>query len=298
MKAARPLDDIIKPSIPLAFAHSGSPLKQARSGHPDGPMVSRAPVPPQYPATFTIQSTRATPSSAQPVPQSTYATEHPTVGRIFATISQGVGVQCSGVLLVSKNHSVIDTAAHCLYDPNKQTWFQNLMFCPQYFNGCPGDMWYARYAAMDTGWMSSHNSEQDFGDFSVAPNLDGISIGSFIGGSGYLYDGPHYTSEDAYGYPHNLSNGEIMYTCSGSGAPVPGSRTPAPSPLLSGIPCDMGEGSSGGPWFTHYNGGVFVNGHSDAGTIIPTTNGQSISIMVSPYYNDEWYNIYNLVQEH
>jgi hypothetical protein len=169
------------------------------------------------------------------------------------------------------------------------------MFCPQYYNGsCPAGEWFGRYSSVDGGWISSQNYAQDFGDFAVAPDPYGITIGAAIGASGYLYNGPQFSAQEvAYGYPGNLSNGQIMYVCNGNGIPDQGSP---PNPGLEGMPCDMGEGSSGGPWFTHDpTYGVVVNGHNDISSSA-IINGQSVAILYSPYYNSEWYNVFNNAQ--
>jgi hypothetical protein len=165
----------------------------------------------------------------------------------------------------------------------KKTWLQNIMFCPQYFTGCPGEMWYARYTTIDSGWKFTKSAGLDFGDFAVYPN-NGITIGATVGESGYRYNGPYYTNEDVYGYPGGL----IMYTCSGTGIPSPEPEL-AHNRFLPGIRCGIGPGGSGGPWFTHNNGGVFVNGHNDHYT--------PFSEVISPYYDSEWYNNFNHAQE-
>src|SRR5207248_9288186 len=42
-----------------------------------------------------------------------------TVGKVFATNAAGQDLTCSGTAVVSSNHSVVDTAGHCLY------WYGN-----------------------------------------------------------------------------------------------------------------------------------------------------------------------------
>lgn len=229
------------------------------------------------------------PTNAQLVSTSLYATKLRTVGKLFVidpSTNPGVigGGSCSAVSLVSNNHSVVDTAGHCLYNQDKNTWNEDILFCPQYNNGiCPVGKWVAKFVSVDAAWKSNHNATQDFGDIAVVANSNG-ALTDVVGASGYGYDGPQFTNEQAYGYPGNLSNGQVMYSCNGTGLTDPGHN-----PGLAGIPCsNMEGGSSGGPWFSHdAKGNMFVNGHNDVG---------AEGLMFSPHYNSEWFAVFNSVQ--
>jgi len=243
-------------------------IRPLGSSHPSGSAASNSSFSPAV-------------SPAQPIPRSLYPTQFRTVGKIFTTLAGGTDVG-SGVALISKNRSVVDTAGHVFYDLGKRIWVQKVMFCPQYNNGnCPAGKWVAHVASVDSAWQSNGNFGQDFGDMAVFPMNKGV-LDNVIGGSAYQYNGSQFTNELAAGYPENL-NGEVMYACSGTGV-----ADPAKNPRLAGIPCNMGGGSSGGPWFSHdAKGHVFVNGH---------TSAAAEGLLFAPYYNSEWFAVFNAVQ--
>src|SRR5258708_2979932 len=50
-----------------------------------------------------------------------------TVGKVFFTTGAGQDAVCSGTAVVSNNHSVVDTARHCLYLYGD--WMHTVIFC-------------------------------------------------------------------------------------------------------------------------------------------------------------------------
>src|SRR5258708_6956808 len=65
-----------------------------------------------------------------------------TGGKLFLTSATGQNLACSGTAVASLNHSVVDTAGHCLYWQGG--WMQNGIFRPLYEKGprpycCLGD---------------------------------------------------------------------------------------------------------------------------------------------------------------
>lgn len=232
----------------------------------------------------------AAPLSTSKVPHSSYSVfPYSTVGKVFFTDSRtGLNYVCSGASANSNNLSVVDTAGHCVVQGGSGgNWYTNWQFCPQYFKGStPYGCWVARQLWSLNTWVNTGSLEDDFGDAVVSPNGYG-NIVSVVGGTGSAYGFPKKQNFTALGYPAEAPyNGNLMYKCvSGSAAHGFDDGT-----VLS-IACNMTGGSSGGPWLISYNGTFgYVNGHND----FKYTNDPAH--MYSPYYDSEWYTVFNAAQ--
>ena len=236
----------------------------------------------------------STPASQGPVAPKNYANWSvlATVGKIFFTDSKtGDGYVCSGTAIVSKNQSVVDTAGHCVIEGgSKNNWYTHWQFCPQYNNG-PSQYgcWSARTLWTRADWANSASQEDDFGEAVIYPNSLHQHLTSVVGGAGWAYNQPVPQTVTAYGYSAEGSfNGQTMQTCSG---------TSVSSSLDDGtvvtIPCtQMTGGASGGPWFISLNGKPgYVNGHNDY-----VDNRNAPATVTSPYYDSDWYAVYNAAQ--
>ncbi len=223
-------------------------------------------------------------------PQSYYSYyPYSTVGKIFFTDPQtGYNYVCSGASVNSTNLNVVDTAGHCVVGGGSAgDWYTNWAFCPQYYYGyAPYGCWYARYSVTSYDWFYSGSLEDDFGDVAVWPNAYGNLV-NVVGGTGWAYG--QSTSQYFYpfGYPAEAPfDGNSMYYCADTGTAYGFDD----GTVISAY-CDMTGGSSGGPWLISLNGTFgYVNGHND---FKYTSDNYH---MYSPYYDSDWYNVFNVAQ--
>jgi len=210
-----------------------------------------------------------------------------TVGKIFFT-NGGRDSMCSGTAVISLNHSVVDTAGHCLYLYGN--WAQNVIFCPLYENGStPYGCWAARALEVPSDWISAKPNDyhHDMGIAIVAPNSQG-ALTDAVGGAGWAYNQPVNQPFYAYGYPAGYPfDGQTRQSCSSSS----GTLWQHGAGNVISIPCNMTGGSSGGPWFIQINGNWYLNGHNDFISSI------KLGHMFSPYYDDTWYAMYDKAQK-
>ena len=211
-----------------------------------------------------------------------------TVGKVFFTTSSGQNSMCSGTAVTSSNHSVVDTAGHCLYMYGG--WSRNVIFCPLYDNGItPYDCWAARDLEVPSDWINAKPNDyhHDFGIAIVAPNNQG-NLTDVVGGIGWAYNQPVNQPFYAYGYPAAYPfDGQTRQSCENASGTL---QQHGDGNVIS-IPCNMTGGSSGGPWFIKVNGTWYLNGHNDF------INRLYPDHMFSPYYDDTWYALYDKAQK-
>lgn len=211
-----------------------------------------------------------------------------TVGKVFFTTASGRDSMCSGTAVVSANHSVVDTAGHCLYMYGG--WSKNVIFCPLYDNGkTPYGCWAARDLEVPSDWINAKPGDlhHDFGMAIVAPNSQGV-LTDLVGGAGWAYNQPTNQLFYAYGYPAAPPyDGQTRQSCENAR----GTTWQHGGGNVISIPCKMTGGSSGGPWFIQSNGTSYLNGHNDF--ISSLRPGH----MFSPYYDDTWYTLYQKAQQ-
>jgi V8-like Glu-specific endopeptidase len=211
-----------------------------------------------------------------------------TVGKVFFTNAAGQDLTCSGTAVESLNHSVVDTAGHCLYWHGD--WVQNVIFCPLYENGrTPYGCWAARDLEVPSDWIDAKPNDyhHDFGMFIVAPNGQG-DLTDLVGGAGWAYNQPVNQLFYAHGYPAGYPyDGQTRQSCEGSF----GTIWQHGGGNVVSIPCGMTGGSSGGPWFIQISGNWYLNGHNDF------TSSLQPRHMFSPYYDDTWYALYDKAQQ-
>jgi V8-like Glu-specific endopeptidase len=211
-----------------------------------------------------------------------------TVGKLFFTGATGQDLVCSGTAVMSNNHSVVDTAGHCIYWHGD--WVHNVIFCPLYENGTtPYGCWAARDLEAPSDWIDARPGDyhHDFGMAIVAPNSEGL-LTDLVGGAGWAYNQPVTQPFYAYGYPAaHPFDGQTRQSCESS---LGTTRKHGGGTVVS-IPCNMTGGSSGGPWFIQIGGNWYLNGHNDFISILQPGH------MFSPYYDDTWYALYTRAQQ-
>jgi V8-like Glu-specific endopeptidase len=231
---------------------------------------------------------KATQQQGQPPRNENLSYPLSTVGKVFLTNAAGQDMACSGTAIMSSNHSVVDTAGHCLYLNGR--WVQNVIFCPLYENGkTPYGCWAARDLEVPSDWIDARPNDlhHDFGMVIVAPNSKGV-LTDLVGGAGWAYNQPANQTFYAYGYPAGSPfDGQTRKSCEG----LVGTTWKHGGGNVVSIPCGMTGGSSGGPWFIQINGNLYLNGHNDF------TSGILPGHMFSPYYDDTWFALYDKAQQ-
>lgn len=243
--------------------------------------ISHAPT--LTPASIDISLGEAVRQEGQPPRNEELSYPLSTVGKVFFTNNAGQNLVCSGTAVVSSNHSVVDTAGHCLYWNGN--WVQNVIFCPLYENGrTPYSCWAARALETPSDWIDARPNDyhHDFGMAIVSSNSQG-DLTDLVGGAGWAYNQPVNQLFYAYGYPAGYPfDGQTRQSCEGA----EGTLWRHGDGTVVSIPCGLTGGSSGGPWFIQSNGNWYLNGHNDF------TSSMRHGHMFSPYYDDTWYALY------
>ncbi len=246
MAEAIPVDDI-------GIAGDPPPSEDPVIPDPDAPEVTRPGDPPaiERDASRTNGANslmdQSAPNNAVEV-TTLPAYPHRAMGKVFFTIP-GVGDrECSGGVIASDNRSVVWTAGHCLAEGGGETWYENFMFVPAYFDGDePAERWAARTLATFVGWYSNEYFNYDLGA-AVMERRDGQSIVDVTGSLGWMFNAAHETDTSQFGYPGEgtIFNGQRMWTCNEpyTGAVNRGSSGPS----MQTNDCDYTAGASGGPW--------------------------------------------------
>lgn len=217
----------------------------ATSPRSDGPLDI-----PTFPSASTSAATGDfTPGNVQEFPQVVH-------GRVFFTIGSEQ-YSCSGTLVRSLNRNVVFTAGHCVFDTATKAFVQHLAFVPGYESG-GGPLGTVAATSMYTTsqWFNSGNLSYDIGVFLLERPLQdeiggrriAFDLNPSVRNAKGRYSPREYT---VYGYPAKptpLFDGETLQGCvvrfSGRDN---GSGNLRPYPL-SGKPCSMQQGASGGGW--------------------------------------------------
>ncbi|MEU7898285.1 hypothetical protein AB0B45_36160 [Nonomuraea sp. NPDC049152] len=171
-----------------------------------------------------------------------------TAGKVFGIGGNGRDFVASGNVVTSKDGDVVVTVAHALINDDKQ-WSKNLVFVPAYKDGkAPYGKFAARTMFIWSGYtdVQGNDSTLDFGMLVVKP-VGGKQIQKVVGGQGIRFNAtPNGARNVLLGYPSNGNAGKTLQYCTGP------SVNPAYG-MTYAIICDMGGGSSGGPWFQSFN---------------------------------------------
>ena len=217
-----------------------------------------------------------------------------TAGKVFFT-SGGLGYVCSGTIVNSEGKDSVWTAGHCVHSGSGGTWHSNWTFVPAYdddlANPRPYGTWSAAYLSSRSAWTNSSDFSQDIGVATMNTNFGGWHIADYFGGQGITVNRGKNVYEYAFGYPAEYPfDGGNLYRCQGTTSPewdvwFTWSQTVK-------IPCDMTRGSSGGGWLYGYNGNWgWLNGvNSRIDRILSPT------IMLSPYFDNDAWDLYNFTR--
>ncbi|MBK8470720.1 MAG: hypothetical protein IPL45_13400 [Actinomycetales bacterium] len=215
-----------------------------------------------------------------------------TQGKLFFSKNGQDGWQCSATIVNSEGKDTIWTAGHCLHGGQGSSWHYNVAFVPAYdddlANPRPYGTWTANQLWSKSAWVSNTDFSQDMGVAIMNTNW-GWHIVDYFGGQGITVNrGKSGVWENAFGYPAEwpFDGGNLMQ-CWGSTSPEWDAWFVWSQTVK--IPCDMTRGSSGGGWFYGYNGDWgWLNGvNSRIDRIVGPT------IMLSPYFDDDAWGLYN-----
>ncbi|MFG1974197.1 trypsin-like serine peptidase [Nonomuraea fuscirosea] len=171
-----------------------------------------------------------------------------TAGKVFGTGGNGKDFVASGTVVNSTDGDVIVTVAHAMIDGDGR-WSTNLVFVPAYKDGAaPYGKFTARTMYIWSGYYkdNAHQPPLDFGML-VVNKVKSKTPVQTVGGQGLRFNvTTEGTSNFLFGYPSNGNGGKTLQYCSGE------SVDPSYG-MKYAMLCDMGGGSSGGPWFQEFN---------------------------------------------
>ncbi|WP_445338360.1 trypsin-like serine peptidase [Clavibacter sp. CFBP 8614] len=178
----------------------------------------------------------------------------PTNGKIyFRDASTGENKICSGSALNSPSRRLVATAGHCVHKGPGGSWHQNWAFVPEYHNGArPHGTFTSNYFRTMDDWIgfgaTGRGFASDFAMVTTNTNASGSTVVNAVGGHGMTWTGNVFDAT-LFGYPANVSSGEVMQACWG------GSENRYLDFYrfhgMSG--CNWGGGASGGPWLRDYS---------------------------------------------
>ncbi|KAB2340552.1 trypsin-like serine peptidase [Actinomadura rudentiformis] len=231
----------VEPPVPTA---DDSPAPPSTSGESGDGFVPAAVTPQATPGTLALDYFSASKlwSGHGKMPAS-------TIGKLFYT-NNGTGYSCSAAVINSSNRNTIWTAGHCVSSGNKR-WYTNFAFVPDYHDGKrPHGTWTGKSWSVPNGYHDGKKHRYDMA--AIALNTSGgRKVGDVVGYQGYRFGEAHnettFHDVRAFGYPSKthpprdgISTQKLRF-CVGAATP---------DALYRRIGCDMGSGSSGGPWIT------------------------------------------------
>ena len=271
---------VVQPAGPGA-AGKATPVDEQIGGSTSPALSSYA-----YPAPFTRYA--LFPSSQYNVyPNRTH-------GKLFFSQRTPTGTGnfvCSGTVVTSAGHWLVETAGHCVANASTHTFSFNVQFVPAYQNGAaPYGAWSAFRLWTKTAWINSGNLREDRGFILLNGNSAGREIQDVTGSEGIAFNQGYLQHVVDFGYPAaSPFNGQTEQLCLASFEEQDPFNTSAGS-VPWGIGCDMTGGSSGGGWVIRYGpSGGYVNGHND---YIYTSPSRPLE-MFSPYFDNSELSLYN-----
>ncbi len=272
---------IVHPAKPGA-AFSAA-LMHRQLSHPGGPPITQH----FYPAPFTRFSLN--PADYAAYPNSAH-------GKLFFRII-GPGVdepsECSGTVVTSRGRSLVETAGHCVFNPDKpHVWYSDVEFVPAYQNGsAPFGRFPAAALWTKLAWFKRQDSRDDRGFIVLGRNSNGQLIQDSTGAEGIALNQGYQQNVLSLGYPAERPfNGQTEYACLSTFEELTTSIGETGAAPWS-IGCDMTGGSSGGGWVIDYGpAGGYVNGHN---SYSPIVDGKVRDLeMATPYFGNSELSLY------
>jgi hypothetical protein len=162
------------------------------------------------------------------------------------------------------------------------------IFVPGYRDGFrPFGSWTARRLFAPTAWTERGNIDHDVG-FAVLDTRNGQHLTDIVGAQPIAFNAPRGQYSYSFGYPAlGQYDGDSLFFCRGKAkSDRYGSRD-------QGLPCDMTDGSSGGPWLSRFDAatgaGVLTSVNSFGYDGMP-------DVMWGPYFDDAVRGVYDTAQ--
>jgi V8-like Glu-specific endopeptidase len=183
-----------------------------------------------------------------------------TVGKLFFT-QNGQNFVCSASVI---GRSTLATAGHCAHagSGGAAGWSTNRLFCPSFAGGAHPTVgcWGVVSSTTSFQWFNSRNFDRDYACM-VTGNTgtkQSNKIGNVTGWTGRAWNWPTRQPIFAWGYPQAAPfNGTRLITTA-STEWYQLNRNTSESQLSKYIGNDMTGGSSGGPWWLNFVGGVEI----------------------------------------
>ena len=191
MSAARPLQLAVSSSNP-ATTRNDSPAGTPTAVAPSGPGATTAATPSRELLTGTVAPQLT--SYAYPAPFTRYALFPASQYNVFPNRAHGKlffsqqtpngngNFVCSGTVVTSSGHWLVETAGHCVANSDTHTFSFNVAFVPAYRNGsAPYGVWTGSSLWTKTAWINSGNIREDRGFIILNTNSAGANIQDVTG---------------------------------------------------------------------------------------------------------------------
>jgi len=251
-----------------------------------------------------------------------------TVGRVFFTLPGANPYDsrswkfCSGTSIQSKYRNLVATSAHCVYDTKDNTFYDNWVFIPSYWDGngpLDGKAPYGIYAAKTFNAHDDFVVKEDFDyDYAFVNVYSGVKItwekallgwkptvkkvgrlGDNVGGQGFTWNRSTQANVFSFGYPAGAHpdgdkpyTGRTMKWCYGKTAPMPAAAKYNLQEHI-GIKCAFTAGASGGPFLYNYKSSTRTGYLMGVNSVAWDTDGNDrYDHISSPYFNTDTYKVY------
>jgi V8-like Glu-specific endopeptidase len=281
----------------LRSAGIGLPGLGDLGGTPPDPQSQPAPTPVPTPGTTATTPNAAAPPAPSPAAapargSSAYRWQAGgsvtrTTGKVFFTLNGGDFV-CSASAVRSENRSTVLTAGHCV-NSGPGEFATRWIFVPAYRDGTrPFGSWTARRLFAPTAWTERGDLDYDTGFAVVDAAPDGSHLTDAVGGQAiaFKYDRGQYAY--SFGYPAvGQYDGNLLRYCQGT------AKADQYGSTDQGLPCDMTDGSSGGPWLSRFDPktgqGLLTSVNSFGYDGMP-------DVMWGPYFGDEIQSVFGTAE--
>ncbi|SEG94669.1 hypothetical protein SAMN05444920_108435 [Nonomuraea solani] len=251
-----------------------------------------------------------------------------TVGRVFFTLPRTDPRErrnwryCSASSVQSKYRNLVATSAHCVYDTKKNTFYDNWIFIPSYWDGdkpWTGKAPYGIYAAKTFNAHDDFVVKEDYDfDYAFVNVYNGIKVdwkkdhrdwrwtvknvgrlGDNVGGQGFAWNRSTKLNVFSFGYPAGEHpdgdrpyTGRTMKFCYGKTKSMPESAKYNLQEHI-GFKCSFTAGASGGPFIWNYKSASRTGYLVGVNSVAWDTDGNDrFDHISSPYFNGDTYKVY------